>query len=126
MMMVNTEACQTVALPSPIYRADLPEPSTGDAPAYPHRATITATDGRRLTGGSIELLGDGAHWTAVIRQLDAPGAVATAYFSNGVRQVLLVLGDGRRARARIAGTSFVAGGERVCRLTGIEPFAISA
>lgn len=86
-------------------------------------AAIATPRGRFVTGGIIEIHGDGAVWSATLRKLDRPGVVAAAYFADGVREVLLMLEDGRRARARITGTSFIAASERVCLLTGLEPLA---
>jgi hypothetical protein len=42
------------------------------------------------------------------------------FFAERARDIVLRLDDGRHARARIAGTSFLAASERVCDLTGIE------
>jgi hypothetical protein len=47
--------------------------------------------------------------------------VATAYFGDRVREVILRLSDGRHARARITGTTFMAAAERVCEMSGLEP-----
>jgi hypothetical protein len=86
-------------------------------------ATIATADGRFVTGGVAAIARRGDEWTATVRQLDQPGAIASLYFGEREREVILRTEDGRRARARIAGTSFIAGGERVCRLTGVEPLA---
>ena len=86
-------------------------------------ATISTADGRLVTGGTAEIAGTRVAWTAVVRQLDQPGAIASLYFGEREREVILGLADGREARAKIAGTSFIAAGERVCRLTGLEPLA---
>ena len=89
--------------------------------AAPQPAAITTRDGRLVTGGTIEISGTANDWSATLRCLDRPGVVASAYFVGGVRDVVLVLQDGRRARARITSTSFIAASERVCVLTGVDP-----
>ena len=95
-----------------------------DAATYP--ALITTTSGREITAGVAEFHGEAASWTATVRQLDRPGMVASAFFADGVREVVLTLGDGRRARARLTSTSFVASSERVCELRGTERLARAA
>ena len=62
-------------------------------------------------------------WTATLTKLERPGVVASMFFAQGLREVTLRLDDGRTARARIAGTTFVAASERVCHLIGLEPLA---
>ena len=98
-------------------------PSSIGAPATPGAvgATIAALDGRFVTGGMATISGRRDSWRATVRQLDRPGVMATMYFAEGTRDVVLRLADGRRARARIAGTSFNADRQRVCELSGIEP-----
>lgn len=86
----------------------------------PQYSTIWTTDGRFVTGGMAELDGGGINWRATLGRLDRPGHVASMYFAGGVREVLLRLDDGRSARARITGTSFIAASERVCHLAGLE------
>jgi len=88
-----------------------------DGPQY---STVWTMDGRFVTGGMAELEGSGNAWRATLARLDRPGHVASMYFAGGVREVLLRLDDGRSARARITGTSFIASAERVCRLAGLE------
>ncbi len=85
------------------------------------RAALTTSDGRPITNGTIELLRTATTWSATLRNMDRPGVVASAYFADGVRDVEVSFEDGRRCRARITGTSFIATSERVCFLTGIEP-----
>jgi hypothetical protein len=86
----------------------------------PQYATISTADGRYVTGGMATFAAAGAGWRATLVQLDRPGHVASMYFAGGVREVLLRLDDGRSARARITGTSFIASAERVCELSGLE------
>lgn len=86
-------------------------------------STMVTLDGRYVTGGLAEIVRDGACWTATLKHLDRPGLVATMYFGEGLRNIVLRLHDGRAAKARITGTSFLAGSQRICRLTGIEPLA---
>jgi len=88
------------------------------------QATIFTPAGRRVTGGLAEVAPtlEGG-WTALVRSLDRPGAVASMSFSEGLRDVVVHFGDGRTATARITGTSFLANSERICRLAGDEPLA---
>jgi hypothetical protein len=98
-----------------------PEPET---PVGALRAaTLSTLDGVVITHGIAELRGTAQQWSATLRQLDRPGVMATAYFGAGIREGVLALNDGRRARAHIAATSFVAGSERVCELAGREPLS---
>jgi hypothetical protein len=60
-------------------------------------------------------------WSATVRRLDRPGVMASLFFGQRTRDVVLRLDDGRQARARIASTTFTAGRQRICELTGIEP-----
>ncbi len=98
-----------------------PGPARVHRPDEPQYATISTADGRFMTGGLALITGAGPKWRATIAQLDRPGHVAGMYFAGGVREVLLRLEDGRSARARITGTSFIAASERVCDLAGLEP-----
>ena len=86
-------------------------------------ATISTLDGRYITGGIADFRGTPGAWSATLRHLDRPGLVASLYFADGVRDVMVRLEDGRRARARITGTSFIASAQRVCSLTGAEALA---
>ncbi len=101
-----------------------PEPGRHSEPVAvdpgPLAAILRSPDGRYIAGGTLHLEGAAA-WTAVLRDLDKPGAVASAFFGQGVRDVVLELCDGRHVRGRITGTSFVVGDERVCRIKGAEP-----
>jgi hypothetical protein len=83
-------------------------------------AAIHAVDGRIITTGTAEFTGNPGAWRATLRNLDRPGQVATSFFAEGVRDVILALEDGRQARARITGTSFLASSQRVCQLEGLE------
>ena len=87
-------------------------------------ATLEALDGRVLTRGVADVAESGGQWTARMTQLDRPGVVASMFFAERARDVVLRLDDGRHGRARIASTSFLAASERICDLAGIE--ALSA
>ena len=84
-------------------------------------ASVESLDGRLLTRGLAEIAEAGGRWTARVTQLDRPGVIASMFFSERARDVVLRMDDGRHARARISGTSFIAASERVCDLTGVEP-----
>jgi hypothetical protein len=84
-------------------------------------ALIATPDGRAVARGVLEF-DAGTPRRARLRQIDRPGVVASLYFADGVRDVIVELDDGRRARARIGGTHF-SDGERVCHLTGVEALA---
>ena len=88
-------------------------------------ATLEALDGRVLTRGIAEVVERAGRWTARMTQLDRPGVVASMFFAERARDIVLRLDDGRHARARIASTSFLAASERVCDLTGIEALSAS-
>jgi hypothetical protein len=93
------------------------------SPASLQAATVATASGELITGAVARISQDGARWTATLSDLDQPGLVASMYFSAGLREVTLRLADGRRARARITGTSFGASSSRTCELVGIEPLA---
>ena len=95
-------------------------PPIVDAPCTVH-ATIATRDGRYITGGMLEITESGSCWRGRMRDLDRGGLVATMYFSEGVREVVVRLEDGRRGVARITGTSFIAASQRVCDLDGMAP-----
>jgi hypothetical protein len=99
------------------------EPRRLAGPPAPQYATISTLDGRFMTGGLALISVAGAMWRATLSQLDRPGQVATMYFASGIREVLLRLEDGRSARARITGTTFIATAERICELAGVEHLA---
>ena len=84
-------------------------------------AVIEALGGRPLTHGTADVVEFATGWTARLTQLDRPGVIASVFFAERARDVVLRLADGRRARARIASTSFIATSERVCDLRGVEP-----
>lgn len=86
-------------------------------------ASIEATSGRVLTRGVAAIRTSGMGWTARVSHMDRPGVIASMFFSERARDVVLRLEDGRRVQARIAGTSFVAASERVCDLVGTERLA---
>jgi hypothetical protein len=84
-------------------------------------ATMSTLDGDVITHGVAELRGTADAWAATMTCLDQPGAVAIAYFAQRIREVIFSLNDGRSARARLSGTSFADGSQRVCDLQGLEP-----
>ncbi|MEX0751008.1 MAG: hypothetical protein WD359_09395 [Dehalococcoidia bacterium] len=88
--------------------------------ALPERiaATISTTDGHHISGGVIEITQRRDGWWGSVRHLDRPGVVASMYFADGVREVLVTLEDGRHGIARITSTSFIAGAQRVCDVIG--------
>lgn len=86
-------------------------------------AVVESLDGGVLTRGVAIVRPLGGLWTARVSQLDRPGVIASMFFAKKGRDVVLRMDDGRHARARIAGTSFIAASERVCDLTGVEPLA---
>jgi len=89
-------------------------------------ATLSTLDGDVITHGIAELRGTAEAWSATLGHLDRPGILVSAYFGRGLRDVVLSLNDGRRARARVIGTSFAGAGERTCDLAGIEPMSHAA
>jgi hypothetical protein len=89
-----------------------------DAPA-----TLATMAGEVVAAGLVEIKEQAGSWTATLTRLDRPGVIANLFYGRGVRDVTLRLDDGRAASARITATAFVAGGERVCQLTGLEPLA---
>lgn len=93
------------------------------APLAPQPVALSTIDGRLVSGGIAEFHGAATLWSATLRLLDRPGNVATLFFAQGVRDVLLRLADGRTVRARLAGTRFLASAERVCQLTGVDRIA---
>lgn len=99
----------------------LASPKPAVVPGSGLTAVISTRDGRCLSGGTVEIDRglDGA-WTAILRRLDRPGVIASLYFAEGVRDIVLKTPDGRCARARITGTSFLATGERVCSVVGLD------
>jgi hypothetical protein len=84
-------------------------------------AAVEALDGRLLTRGIADVAESAGPWTARLTQLDRPGVIASIFFAERARDIVLRLDDGRQARARIASTSFIASSERVCELVGVEP-----
>jgi hypothetical protein len=86
-------------------------------------ATLSTLDGRYITGGLAEFAGNAGAWRATLRHLERPGVVASMYFAEGLRDVVVRLADGRVAKARITATSFIAQAQRVCELTGSERFS---
>lgn len=94
--------------------------SYAPAVSTPTRQSITllALDGRRISSGVAEFAAGAAGWTATMSALDRPGNVATHFYADGVREVIVRFADGRTVRARLSGTRFLASSERVCELTG--------
>lgn len=86
----------------------------------PQTATVSTPKGDFVTGAVARIRERSDGWTAVLSGLNQPGHVASMYFASGLRNVVLRLEDGRRARARITGTRFTSG-ERVCEIVGLEP-----
>jgi hypothetical protein len=86
-------------------------------------AALTSLDGWEITRGValVRIAGDGS-WTATLRSLDRPGALARAYFVEGIRELALRADGARPSRARVVKTEFTAAGERVCELSGLERF----
>ena len=98
-----------------------PAQITPSGPTVSHAALFTLRAEPIATGSAeIRYLPDG--WSATLSKLDRPGAIAKAYFGDGVRKVFVYLPDGRRAMARITGTSFTAR-DRVCELRGLGRFS---
>ena len=83
-------------------------------------ATLSTLDGRYITGGIAEFTGNPLQWGATLRHLDRPGVVASMFFAEGVRDVIMKLEDGRQGKARLTSTSFIASAQRVCQLAGSE------
>ena len=107
-----------VALVREQHEADITARATSGA-----GAVVEALDGRALTRGTADIIERATGWTARLAQLDRPGVVASLFFAERARDVVLRLDDGRAARARISSTSFVATSERVCDLVGVESLA---
>jgi len=84
---------------------------------------IATIDGQFISGGIAEIVADDDGWRARMRHLERPGLIASMYFTNGIREVVLRLEDGRSGVARITGTSFTAGSQRVCDLHGYDALA---
>ena len=107
-------------------RADI-TPASAPREAVPRLArlgaAVEALDGRVLTRCVAELLEAPGRWTGRLTQLDRPGAIASVFFAERARDIVLRLDDGRHAQARIASTSFIASSERVCDVAGAEPLA---
>ena len=111
------------AIVTPAIQKRAPEPAPV---AVMRAATLTTLDGDVITHGIAELRGTADAWSATLGHLDRPGILVSAYFSRGLRDVVLSLNDGRSARARVTGTSFAAAGERTCDVAGIEALTHAA
>jgi hypothetical protein len=106
--------------PRPVSEPSDRLPARIAAALVPQPAHIATLDGQTVTAGTIEFSGTPAAWSATLRNLDRPGQIATRFFAEGLRDVIVVLQDGRRGRARITGTTFLASAQRVCTLNGVE------
>ncbi|HXK33164.1 MAG TPA: hypothetical protein VNM91_04015 [Dehalococcoidia bacterium] len=91
------------------------------APAPALRAAVLTTTGVPITSAHVAIESRQGGWRATLRRLDRPGQLASAYFVGRLRDVVLAFDDGRTARARIAGSRFVGGAERVFEVEGTEP-----
>ena len=110
-------------------RSDTPASNTRrTVPPRPTRtrARILTLAGQPLAAGIVEVSGSDRGWVATLSALDRPGRITGAYFATGLRDVVVLLDDGRRARARIASTSFAAENERVFQLRGLAGFATAS
>ncbi len=123
MNAVNGQAAPTPSALSAAASRAMPARATTDVPVELLPVVIEASSGRVLTRGVAAIRQSSAGWTARVSQLNRPGVIASMFFSERSRDVVLRLDDGRHARARIAGTSFTASRERVCDLAGTEPLA---
>jgi len=85
-------------------------------------ATICTGDGRYITAGIIDVRHGERGWSGRMRHMEQAGLVASLYFAEGIREVVVRLEDGRRARARITSTNFVAESQRICDLEGMAEF----
>ena len=83
-------------------------------------ATLSTLDGRAITSGVLRFGGSPLVWEGTLEQLSQPGALAARYFAEGLREVIVALEDGRCSKARILGTAFRQGSERICSLVGEE------
>lgn len=117
---MNTATRQgTAAQTNPLARASAPatSPLASGRRLLGQPATLYALDGRAVTRCLADVRIDGARLDATLRALEKPGAIATLYFNEGVRDVLLRLEDGRGARVHITGTAFLKRQQRVCFVT---------
>jgi hypothetical protein len=85
---------------------------------------LYTTGGRYITGGMARVSVSPRGWAATVESLDRAGVIASMYYCDGVRDVVVRFGDGRRAFARISGTRFRANA-RVCDVEGVEPLRVS-
>ena len=91
-----------------------PPPVRTPAGATITHAALYTIGAEPIATGTAEIRHAPEGWTATVSKLDRPGAIAKAYFTDGVRNVFVHLPDGRRARARITGTSFTPARDRTC------------
>lgn len=118
--MTPANGSSAARAPLPVHRTSLRRAAV-DAAAPPDTvpATLYKSDGRYITGGVARFRHEPSGWTATLDHLDRPGLVASLYFVDGLRDVLVGWADGRRARARISATRFDAT-SRVCDLDGVD------
>ena len=89
-------------------------PGSGSQPA-----TVTTSDGHAISAAVAQVTVVGSAWSATLRQLSRPGAMASAYFGDGLRSVIVRFEDGCSAAGRVASTNFSSGGERLYRVEGV-------
>ena len=108
------------ARPAP---ATAPPTKVRPAPSGVMRAKLSSRSGQTLAIGTARVRRTVDGWQATIRALDRPGAIARAYYTAGLRDIVLELGDGRRAPGHITGTSFsLELNERTCEICGASEF----
>ena len=100
-----------------------PPPVRTPAGATVTHAALYTIGAEPIATGTAEIRHAPEGWTATVSKLDRPGAIAKAYFTDGVRKVFVHLPDGRRALARITGTSFTPARDRICELRGLARFS---
>ena len=86
-------------------------------------ASVYSPSGDRIVTGRVHVRFSDGGWSATISALDRPGVIARAYFTAGLRDVVLALADGRRAPTKISSTSFTRELQRTYELLGIAGFA---
>ena len=64
-------------------------------------ATLSTCDGRFVTGGTVEFEGSPRDWSARLGELDRPGNVASLFFAEGVRDVIVRLEFVTEPRVRL-------------------------
>ena len=106
---------RAIAAPAP---ALAPHDSVAAASAPPIGAgsivTLRLPNGRPLGSGAV--VGTSGPRVFTVGRLQRPGDVASAFFADGVREVLLTPAGGYEVKAVILGTRFTSSGERLCEL----------